>query len=91
MPTSYGYGEDALTIWALQKQLSIIMEQLDDTTPVEPIKVFLRPSFGRKGGASRAEFGEFGFILSTDTMIYLGETKLQGSPETARAQTSAAP
>ena len=42
---------------------------------------FFRPSFGRRGGQNRSEFGEFDFIILADHCIYLGESKWDGSSE----------
>jgi hypothetical protein len=43
--------------------------------------VYYRPSFGRRGGSGRSEFGEFDAIVSTERAIYLVETKWTGSTE----------
>jgi hypothetical protein len=68
-----GYGEDALTIWALQNQLDNILLQLNDYSKLCECKVFLRPSFGRGNG--KYGFGEFDFILLTENQLFLGESK----------------
>lgn len=75
------YGEDALTLWALTSKLSVILTAANDTTSVEECVVFYRPSFGRRGGSNRSEFGEFDFILLTNQTIYLGESKWNRSSE----------
>ena len=54
-----GYGEDPLTFWALKSKLSNILEKLEDESEPSDCLIFYRPSFGRSGGAQRAEFGEF--------------------------------
>ena len=46
-----GYGEDALTLWALQNRLIQILDFLDDPSGPPECKVFFRPSFGRRGGS----------------------------------------
>jgi hypothetical protein len=76
-----GYGEDALTLWALQNRLIQILEFLDDPSGSFGCKIFFRPSFGRRGGSGSSQFGEFDFILLTRTCIYLGESKWDKSPE----------
>lgn len=76
-----GYGEDALTLWALRKRTPDILRQLGDRTNPSDYLVFYRPSFGRKGGSNRAEFGEFDFILVTRECVYLGESKWDHSSE----------
>jgi len=77
-----GYGEDALTLWALQNRLPQI---LDDPSGLPECKIFYRPSFGRRGGPSSSQFGEFDFIILTKTCIYLGESKWDRSPELSNA------
>ncbi len=71
-----GYGEDALTLWALSdsKILSKITEDKIN-------QIFYRPSFGRRGGVDSPQFGEFDFILTTENAVYLGESKWDGSSE----------
>lgn len=59
MNETLGYGEDALTLWALEKHRSEILNKLDDQTTTSDCLVFFRPSFGRSGGKGSAEFGEF--------------------------------
>lgn len=72
-----GYGEDALTLWALQNRLEVILGQLDDSSDVSHCRVFYRPSFGR-GGHPR--FGEFDFIILAERRLYLGESKWHRPP-----------
>ena len=71
----FGYGEDALTLWALKDHLSEILNDLEDQTDPSDCLVFFRPSFGRRGGVGTAEFGEFDAILVTLRSIYLIESK----------------
>lgn len=73
-----GYGEDALTLWALKDRLSDILEALKDQTAPTDCLVFFRPSFGRRGGTGTAEFGEFDAILATLKNVYLIESKWDG-------------
>jgi hypothetical protein len=70
-----GYGEDALTYWALSTQLTNILDELVDHTEKKDCTIFYRPSFGRSGGKSRPHFGEFDAILSTKKAVYLIESK----------------
>ncbi len=58
-----GYGEDALTLWALQNKLMEILKFLDDSSDQPECKIFFRPSFGRRGGAGSSQFGEFDLRL----------------------------
>lgn len=83
MPELLGYGEDALTYWALTHQFQNILKQLqDESTPAECL-VFYRPSFGRAGktkGKNESlprgpQFGEFDAIIATPKAIYLVESK----------------
>lgn len=68
-----GYGEDALTFWALRSDLRRILRELDDQTDPESCLRIYRPSFGRGGG--KANFGEFDSILATRKSVYLIESK----------------
>jgi hypothetical protein len=77
----YGYGEDALTLWALKNELPTILDWLDDSSSLSKCKTFFRPSFGRRGGASGSQFGEFDFILLSEQRLYLGESKWRRSSE----------
>jgi hypothetical protein len=81
-----GYGEDALTFWALTNNLPDILACVSDTSPAEECLVFYRPSFGRSGGPNSSQFGEFDFILATPKAVHLGETKWQSSPEVAEPE-----
>ena len=69
-----GYGEDALTLWALKNNLAEMLVKLKDNSNPDNCLVFYRPSFGR-GGRGKANFGEFDFILLGDETVYLGESK----------------
>lgn len=73
-----GYGEDFLTFWAITKKLHEILKQLGDETDPEKCIVFYRPSFGRRGGAKRSEFGEFDAVILTSETAYLVESKWDG-------------
>jgi hypothetical protein len=77
----YGYGEDALTLWALKTKLPEILEALKDNSPLSDCELFFRPSFGRRGGENSSQFGEFDFIILAKNCLYLGESKWDGSPE----------
>ena len=44
-----GYGEDALTLWAIKNKLHAILQELNDNSDVSRCKVFFRPSFGQRG------------------------------------------
>lgn len=70
-----GYGEDALTLWALKKHRLEILNRLKDQTAPSNCLVFFRPSFGRSGGEGSAEFGEFDAILASSKSVYLIESK----------------
>ena len=74
-----GYGEDFLTFWAITKRLNEILSQLKDKTDPEKCTVIYRPSFGRRGGLRRSEFGEFDTIIVTPEKAYLVESKWDGS------------
>ncbi|MFC2028872.1 hypothetical protein ACFLTX_02985 [Chloroflexota bacterium] len=77
----HGYGEDALTLWALKHKLSTILEELNDKSSLSECKALFRPSFGRRGGEKSAQFGEFDFILFSKEHLYLGESKWHRSSE----------
>jgi hypothetical protein len=81
-----GYGEDALTLWAMLNKIDFILKALRDTTDPSECKIFFRPSFGRKGGPDSAEFGEFDFILVNPNRVYLGESKWENSSEYKQGQ-----
>ncbi len=70
-----GYGEDFLTLWAINEQLEIILRKFEDNAATSDCLVFYRPSFGRSGGADSAEFGEFDAIIASKENIYLVESK----------------
>lgn len=70
-----GYGEDALTLWLLKNQPTEILKQFNDKTEPSDCLVFYRPSFGRRGGPSSAQFGEFDAILASKENVYLIESK----------------
>lgn len=83
-----GYGEDALTYWAIMDRMQEIKAELGiGDTPIE--LVLFRPSFGRKGSAEREneklrvgpEFGEFDAIICTASCTFLIETKWSKSSE----------
>ena len=76
-----GYGEDALTLWAIKNKLSTILNLLNDSSSPSNCKIFFRPSFGRSGGAESSQFGEFDFILLSEKQLYLGESKWSRSSE----------
>jgi hypothetical protein len=73
-----GYGEDALTLWALTSQLAAFLSDLGDRSAPGDADVFFRPSLGRGGSP---EFGEFDAIVATSQAVYLVETKRDGSSE----------
>jgi len=75
------YEEDALTVWALQNKLPLILHTLQDASLPSQCDVFFRPSFGRAGGERSSQFGEFAFILLTENCVYLGESKWDKSSE----------
>jgi hypothetical protein len=70
-----GYGEDALTLWAIHNRLGAILRDLGDLSDPSNCCVFYRPSFGRSGGDKSSQFGEFDFIILAQTCLYLGESK----------------
>lgn len=77
-----GYGEDALTYWVLTQRLDEFLNKLGDRSKPQECLLFYRPSFGRRGGENRAEFGEFDSIVATPQAIYLIESKWDSSSET---------
>jgi hypothetical protein len=77
----FAYGEDALTLWALQNKLTLILQTLGDDSDPAQCQIFFRPSFGRRGGEQSAQFGEFDFIVLATSAIYLGESKWPYSSE----------
>ena len=80
-----GYGEDALTLWALTHQLREVLRLLEDGTAASDATVIFRPSFGRNstrtGGTRRSEFGEFDALIGTPEAAYLIEAKWGSSQE----------
>lgn len=78
-----GYGEDALTYWAITAKLDEILRTLGDNSYPSATIIVYRPSFGRPGRFSvladkdhlSAEFGEFDAILGTQQAVYLVESK----------------
>src|SRR3990172_9347373 len=76
-----GYGEDALTLWSLKNKLGFILASLGDSSDISKCLAFFRPSFGRRGGKRRSEFGEFDFIILAEQDLYLGESKWDKSSE----------
>ena len=76
-----GYGEDAFTFWALKGHLSEILKELKDQTEPLDCLIFFRPSFGRRGGRGRAEFGEFDAIVASSQNTYLIESKWDNRSE----------
>ncbi|MFZ1932430.1 MAG: hypothetical protein WCB27_12310 [Thermoguttaceae bacterium] len=76
-----GYGEDALTYWALSRHLLDVIGPLsDDSTEKDNLLLIYRPSFGRSGGNESAQFGEFDAIIGTPKAVYLVESKWAGEP-----------
>ena len=77
MPKIIGYGEDALTYWALTKKLKYVLNELSDNSMPKNCVLYYRPSFGRGGGGC---FGEFDSILQTDNWLYLIEAVHSSGP-----------
>ena len=75
------YEEDALTFWALQNKLPLVLRTLQDPSLPAQCDIFFRPSFGRGGSERISQFGEFAFILLTQNCVYLGESKWDKSSE----------
>lgn len=89
MSSIIGYGEDALTYWAITSRLGEILRTLGDKSlPADTIVIY-RPSFGRRGSIGpdakkeqlSAEFGECDAILGTQQAVYLVESKWDSSAE----------
>jgi hypothetical protein len=82
-----GYGEGALTYWAITSKLDEILRTLGDNSYPSATIIIYRPSFGRRGRFSAhadkdhlsAEFGEFDVILGTQQAVYLVESKWDSS------------
>jgi hypothetical protein len=70
-----GYGEDALTLWALKHHVSKILEEFQDKTALSDCLIFYRPSFGRHSQVNSSIFGEFDSIIASKKNIYLIESK----------------
>ncbi len=85
-----GYGEDALTYWAITSKLDEILRALGDKSYPSATIMIYRPSFGRRGRTGfhanqeqlSAEFGEFDAILGTPQAVYLVESKCDLVPKT---------
>jgi hypothetical protein len=79
LSTIIGYGEDALTLWALSQRMPEILLQLGDATASSDAIVFYRPSCGRGGPVGedglRSLFGEFDAIIGTALGVYPVEAK----------------
>ena len=70
-----GYGEDALTLWALRQHVSKILKEFRDKTATSDCLIFYRPSFGRHSKADSSVFGEFDAVIASKENIYLVESK----------------
>jgi hypothetical protein len=70
-----GYGEDALTLWALKRHVSTILNHFKDSSSPSDCLVFYRPSFGRHAKENSSVFGEFDAIVASPQNIYLVESK----------------
>ncbi len=87
-----GYGEDALSFWALTVRMSEFLRNLNDPSESAKVVLFFRPSFGRVGStpvepggtADSSQFGEFDAVIGTPLGIYLIEAKWSKSPEVDR-------
>jgi Holliday junction resolvase-like predicted endonuclease len=85
-----GYGEDALTYWAITSKLDEILRTLGDNSYPSATTIIYRPGFGRRGSIGThidkeqlsAEFGEFDAILGTQQAVYLVESKWDSSSKT---------
>ena len=75
-----GYGEDALTFWALTHRLSDVLRDFDIGWNEDDFRVIYRPSFGR-GGRTKANFGEFDAIIATSQHFLPVESKWGSSSE----------
>lgn len=76
-----GYGEDALTLWALKQNSSKILGKFQDKTALSDCIAFYRPSFGRHGKKGSSIFGEFDAIIVSKQNIYLIESKWDNHSE----------
>ena len=70
-----GYGEDALTLWMLKKNISALLNRFHDTTSPSDCLAFYRPSFGRRSRKGSSVFGEFDAIVASKKNVYLIESK----------------
>lgn len=70
-----GYGEDALTLWALKRHVSTVLNSFKDSSSPSDCLVFYRPSFGRHAKENSSVFGEFDGIIASPQNIYLVESK----------------
>jgi hypothetical protein len=70
-----GYGEDALTLWALKNRLKVILERFGDKANSSECLIFYRPSFGRRSRNCSSIFGEFDAIVASRSSILLVESK----------------
>ena len=70
-----GYGEDALTLWALKNRLKAILERFGDKANPSECLIFYRPSFGRRSRKGSSIFGEFDAIVASRSNILLVESK----------------
>jgi hypothetical protein len=86
MSKIFGYGEDALTLWALKQHTSSILEEFQDKTPISNCLIFYRPSFGRHSKANSSVFGEFDAILVSKENIYLIESKWDNLAEFSNSE-----
>lgn len=82
----FGYGEDALTLWALKQHTSSILDEFQDRTPISNCLIFYRPSFGRHSKANSSVFGEFDAILVSKESIYLIESKWDNLTEFSNSE-----
>jgi hypothetical protein len=71
----FGYGEDALTLCTITRNIDDLLMAFDDKSHPSTCQVFYRPSFGRRGDVARSELGPFSFILLANHNLYLGESK----------------
>lgn len=71
----YAYGESALTLCALSRNLDDILQSLKDNSRPNSCRIFYRPSFGRRSANGNPDFGRFDFILLSQRDLYLGGTK----------------
>ncbi|MDB5344556.1 MAG: hypothetical protein JWP89_2933 [Schlesneria sp.] len=86
---TFGYGEDALNLWALTNQMEVFLDCLEDPSSQADAVLFFRPSFGRQGSnpvqpggtADSSQFGEFDAIVGTPVGVYLIEAKWSRSTE----------